>query len=100
MIAIQRRGTPRGMEHVERKPAAILAGDIAGYSRLTGAGQEGTIRRLRAPPAELIDPTNQINRGRTVKATGDHMSTTGHRRYDDGGAPPGQAISLPPAQRH
>jgi hypothetical protein len=28
------------------------------------------------------------------------MSTTGHRRYDDGGAPPGQAISLPPAQRH
>jgi adenylate cyclase len=56
----------------ERKLAAILAGDIAGYSRLTGAGQEGTIRRLRAPLAELIDPANQINRGRIVKTTGDH----------------------------
>ena len=64
-----------GSEHVERKLAAILAGDIAGYSRLTGAGHEGTVRRLRAPRAELIDPTNRINRGRIVKATGDHMST-------------------------
>jgi adenylate cyclase len=37
------------LEHVERKLAAILAADVAGYSRLTGADEEGTMRRLRAP---------------------------------------------------
>jgi hypothetical protein len=36
------------LEHVERKLAAIVAADVAGYSRLTGADEEGTMRRLRA----------------------------------------------------
>jgi adenylate cyclase len=58
-------------EHVERKLAAILAADIAGYSRLTSADEEGTIRRLVALRIELIDPVIQSNRGRIVKTTGD-----------------------------
>lgn len=58
-------------EHVERKLTAILAADIAGYSRLTGADEEGTIRRLAALRVELIDPAIQSNHGRIVKTTGD-----------------------------
>ncbi|MGF6851443.1 adenylate/guanylate cyclase domain-containing protein [Paraburkholderia sp. CI3] len=58
-------------EHVERKLAAILAADIAGYSRLSGADEEGTMRRLCALRIELIDPAIQVNRGRIVKTTGD-----------------------------
>ena len=59
------------LEHVERKLAAILAADIAGYSRLTGADEEGTMRRLRVLRAELIDPAIQTNRGRIFKTMGD-----------------------------
>jgi TolB-like protein/class 3 adenylate cyclase/Flp pilus assembly protein TadD len=58
-------------EHVERKLAAILAADIAGYSRLSGADEEGTMRHLCALRTELIDPAIQVNRGRIVKTTGD-----------------------------
>jgi adenylate cyclase len=58
-------------EHVERKLAAILAADIVDYSRLTGADEEGTVRRLTALRVELIDPAIQSNRGRIVKTTGD-----------------------------
>jgi adenylate cyclase len=58
-------------EDVERKLTAILAADIAGYSRLTGADEEGTIRRLTALRVELIDPAIQSNRARIVKTTGD-----------------------------
>jgi len=43
-------------ERVQRRLAAILAADVAGYSRLTGADEEGTIARLRALRRELIDP--------------------------------------------
>jgi TolB-like protein/class 3 adenylate cyclase len=59
------------LEHVERKLAAILAADIAGYSRLTSADEEGTMRRLRVLRAELIDPAIQTNRGRIFKTMGD-----------------------------
>ena len=59
------------LEHVERKLAAILAADVAGYSRLTGADEEGTMRRLRALRAELIDPAIQTHRGHIVKTMGD-----------------------------
>jgi adenylate cyclase len=58
-------------EDVERKLTAILAADIAGYSRLTGADEEGTIRRLVALRVELIDPAIHSNRGRIIKTTGD-----------------------------
>jgi TolB-like protein len=60
-------------EHVERKLAAILAADVAGYSRLTGADEEGTMRRLRALRAELIDPAIQTNRGRVFHTAGDSI---------------------------
>src|SRR5438132_12244378 len=56
---------------VERKLAAILAADIAGYSRLVGLDEEGTLARLRALRRELIDPTIVEHRGRIFKTTGD-----------------------------
>ena len=54
-----------------RKVAAILVADIVGYSRLTGIDEEGTLARLRALRADLIDPTIAIHGGRLVKRTGD-----------------------------
>ncbi len=54
-----------------RKLAAILAADVAGYSRLVGADEEGTVARIRALRSELIDPAIASNRGRIVKTTGD-----------------------------
>jgi TolB-like protein/class 3 adenylate cyclase len=56
---------------VERKLAAILAADVAGYSRLIGADEEGTLRRLKAYRKELIDPKITEHQGRIVKVTGD-----------------------------
>ena len=58
-------------ERVERRLAAILAADIAGYSRLMGADEEGTLARIKAYRRELIDPTIEEHRGRIVKTTGD-----------------------------
>jgi TolB-like protein/class 3 adenylate cyclase len=59
------------LEFTGRKIAAILAADVVGYSRLTGADEEGTLRLLRTVRAELIDPSIAANRGRIVKTTGD-----------------------------
>jgi adenylate cyclase len=56
-----------------RRLAAILAADIAGYSRLMGADEEGTLERLKAHRRELIDPKIAEHRGRIVKTTGDGM---------------------------
>ena len=58
-------------ERIERKLAAILAADVAGYSRLMGADEEGTLARLKACRRELIDPEIAEHRGRIVKTTGD-----------------------------
>jgi TolB-like protein/class 3 adenylate cyclase/Flp pilus assembly protein TadD len=58
---------------VERKLAAILAADVAGYSRLIGADEEGTLGRLKALRAELIDPKIAGHKGRIVKTTGDGL---------------------------
>ncbi len=58
-------------ERVDRRLAAIFAGDIAGYSRLMGADEEGTLRQLKAHRRELIDPKITEHRGRIVKTTGD-----------------------------
>ncbi len=60
-----------GAERVERRLAAILAADVAGYSRLMGADEEGTLARLKAHRRELIDPKIKEHRGRIVKTTGD-----------------------------
>jgi TolB-like protein/class 3 adenylate cyclase len=56
---------------VERRLAAIVAADVAGYTRLMGADEEGTLRRLKAHRNELIDPKITEYRGRIVKTTGD-----------------------------
>ena len=58
---------------VERRLAAILAADVAGYSRLMGADEEGTLERLKAHRRELFDPKITEHRGRIVKTTGDGM---------------------------
>ena len=55
----------------QRRLSAILAGDIAGYSRLMGADEEGTLATLRAHRGEFLDPTIAQHRGRIVKTTGD-----------------------------
>jgi adenylate cyclase len=54
-----------------RRLAAIMAADVAGYSRLMGADEEGTLARLKAHRRELIDPKIREHRGRIVKTTGD-----------------------------
>src|SRR6516165_5006868 len=56
---------------VERRLAAILAADVAGYSRLMGVDEEGTLAALKACRRELIDPKIAEHRGRMVKTTGD-----------------------------
>ena len=56
---------------VERRLAAIFAGDIAGYSRLMGADEEGTLSRLNAHRREFLEPKVADHRGRIVKRTGD-----------------------------
>src|SRR2546426_11519010 len=56
-----------------RRLAAILAADVAGYSRLMGADEEGTLERLKALRRELIDPKIAEHKGRIVKTTGDGM---------------------------
>jgi adenylate cyclase len=54
-----------------RRLTAILAADVAGYSRLMGADEEGTHERLKAHVGELINPKIKEHRGHTVKNTGD-----------------------------
>src|SRR6476620_12145081 len=54
-----------------RRLAAILAADVAGYSRLMGADEEGTHERLKAHLGQLVEPKIKEHRGRTVKNTGD-----------------------------
>jgi class 3 adenylate cyclase len=56
-----------------RRLAAILAADVAGYSRLMGLDEEGTHERLRAHLRELVDPKIAEHGGRIVKNTGDGM---------------------------
>ncbi len=56
-----------------RRLAAILAADMAGYSRLMGSDEEGTLNRLKAHRRELVDPKIREHHGRIVKTTGDGM---------------------------
>src|SRR5689334_11358310 len=58
-------------ERVERRLAAILAADVAGYSRLMGEDEAGTLARLRTHRRELIDPQVSKHKGRIVKTAGD-----------------------------
>jgi len=65
--------TALATERVERRLAAILAADVAGYSRLMGEDEEGTHQRLKEHLAELVDPKITEHRGRIVKTTGDGL---------------------------
>ena len=56
-----------------RRLAAILAADVAGYSRLIGDDEEGTLNQLRSIRADVIDPKISEHRGRIVKTTGDGL---------------------------
>src|SRR6516164_3086323 len=58
---------------VERRLAAILAADVAGYSRLMGEDEEGTLAALKAIRRDLGDPKIAEHRGRIVKTTGDGL---------------------------
>jgi adenylate cyclase len=58
---------------VERRLAAILAADVAGYSRLVGADEEGTLARFKTIRADLVDPKINEHYGRIVKTTGDGL---------------------------
>ena len=58
-------------QRVQRRLAAILAGDVVGYSRLMGADEEGTLSRLNVHRREFLEPKIANHRGRIVKRTGD-----------------------------
>jgi TolB-like protein len=58
-------------ERAQRRLAAILAADVAGYSRLMGADEEGTLAQLKAHRRDLVDPKINEHRGRIVKTIGD-----------------------------
>src|SRR5205085_9520978 len=60
-------------ERVDRRLAAILAADVAGYSRLMGVDEEGTLAQLKTLRRALIDPKINEHRGRIVKTSGDGM---------------------------
>jgi adenylate cyclase len=60
-------------ERVERRLAAVLAADVAGYSRLMGRDEEGTLANLKSLRKTLFDPCIAAHRGRIVKTTGDGM---------------------------
>ena len=60
-------------ERVQRRLAAILAADVAGYSRLMGEDEEGTLAALKLLRRELADPKIKEHRGRIVKTTGDGL---------------------------
>ena len=77
IVSCLRRGLAQGWGAREvtatRRLAAILAADVAGYSRLMGADEEGTLERLKALRRELLDPKIAEHHGRIVKTTGDGL---------------------------
>ena len=60
-------------EEIERRLVAILMADVAGYSRLIGMDDEGTLAQLNAHHVELIEPKIKEHRGRIVRTTGDGL---------------------------
>ena len=67
------QGTLLSSERVERRLAAVLAADVAGYSRLMGRDEERTLAQLKSFRKTLVDPGIATHRGRIVKTTGDGM---------------------------
>ena len=60
-------------ERVDRRLAAVLAADIAGYSRLMGRDEERSLAELKMLRKTLVDPSIASHRGRIVKTSGDGM---------------------------
>jgi class 3 adenylate cyclase len=80
-----RYGLQRKVMAETRKLAAILAADVVGYSRLTGADEDRTLARLRALRSDLIDPTIAVHtQAQTVRQTVQFGSVTEVAEYDDG----------------
>ena len=69
--SVLRRGAPDREAAPARRIAAILAADVAGYSRLVGDDEEGTVAQLRALRRGLIDPEIDAHHGRIVRVMGD-----------------------------
>ncbi len=61
------------VDRVQRRLAAVVAADVAGYSRLMGADEVGTLEALKAHRREVVDPAIAAHHGRIVKTTGDGM---------------------------
>jgi class 3 adenylate cyclase len=72
VFGLQHMNTRSG-DRVERRLAAIMAADVAGYSRLMGVDEEDTLRRLNAHRGQLVDPKVIEHGGRIVKSTGDGL---------------------------
>jgi class 3 adenylate cyclase len=70
-LILRIRGLSLTGERVERRLAAVLAADVAGFSRLSGADEEGVLARLRTLRAEVINPEVVAHDGRVFKNTGD-----------------------------
>src|SRR3954453_5080551 len=66
----------------ERRPAAVVAADMVGYSRLMEVDETGTLARLKTHRIELIDPAIARNRGRIIKSTGDGLLVEFHSVAD------------------
>jgi class 3 adenylate cyclase len=86
-------------ERVERRLTAILAADVAGYSRLMGADEEGTLAQLKAHRPALVDPKIAEQRGRIVKATGDGMLVEFTSVVDASAAPLRSSVGWPSGTR-
>ena len=71
--SVLRRGAPDRDTAPARRIAAILAADVAGYSRLVGADEVGTLARLKTHRRDLVDPKIDEHRGRIVNTTGDGL---------------------------
>jgi class 3 adenylate cyclase len=71
--SVLRRFSPEREAAPARRIAAILAADVAGFSRLVGADEEGTLERLRALRTKLIDPEVGAHKGRIVRVMGDGL---------------------------
>jgi adenylate cyclase len=72
MVGLALERIRAGLEVAEsRKLVAILASDVVGFSRLTGADEDRTLARLRTLRSDVIDPTISVHNGRVVKRTGD-----------------------------
>jgi len=71
-LTCRQRGAVQG-ERVERRLAAIFAADVAGYGRLMGQDETGTLARLKTHRRELVDPAIADHKGCVVKTIGDCM---------------------------